>query len=199
MGRELQKHLEVDAPLRKEMDITSPITWDRKYSLVIHAAAYTDVAGAEVERELCHKTNVIGTLNVIKAFPDTPIVYISTEYVYNPVNFYTETKIEGEEVITNSSSPSLIIRTLFKPTPFPHERAFIDQYTRGDYVNKIAPLIVKEIFGWDEKRNKIVDIGTGRKTMFELAKRTRPDVKPCSVDDIKTVKLPKDYEINTEN
>ncbi len=37
-------------------------------------------------------------------------------------------------------------------------------------------------------------IGTGRKTMFELARRTKPDIKGISVDDIKGVKLPYDYQ-----
>ena len=121
-------------------------------------------------------------------------MYISTEYVYNPVNWYAQTKKMAEALVVTGVNPYLIISTLFKPSPFPFEKAFIDQYTMGDYVDVIAPMIVDEIKRWDRKTNKLVDVGTGRKTIFELAKRTRPDVKPCSVDDIKGVKLPKDYE-----
>jgi len=62
--------------------------------------------------------------------------------------------------------------------------------TNGDYVDVITPMIVKEIL----KHNRgIINLGTGRKSMFELARRTKPDIKANSVDDIKNVKLPHDY------
>jgi len=67
----------------------------------------------------------------------------------------------------------------------------VDQFTTGDYVDVIAPLVAKEIENWD-KKSKTIYVGTGRKTIFDLAKQTR-DVTPNSVDDITDVKLPKDY------
>lgn len=85
----------------------------------------------------------------------------------------------------------LIIRTLFKPNPWPFKYAFADQMTQGDYVDVIAPLIAKEIKKWDLK-SKVIYVGTGRKSMFDLAKRTKKDVKPNSVNDL-PFKRPKDY------
>ena len=85
----------------------------------------------------------------------------------------------------------LIIRTLFKPNPWPWEYAFTDQMTQGDYVDVIAPLIAKEILQWDGT-SKSVFVGTGRKSMFDLAKRTRPDVKPNSIKDL-ALERPNDY------
>jgi dTDP-4-dehydrorhamnose reductase len=126
---------------------------------------------------------------MIKAFPDAYFVYISSEQVKIPTNFYLYTKLWGEEMVKLHKN-YLIIRTLFKPNPFPYERAFIDQYTCGDYVDVIVPLIIKEIL---RKTNGTIDIGTGRKTIYELAKRTVPNIKTISVDDIKNVKLPHDY------
>ena len=89
--------------------------------------------------------------------------------------------------------PYLIIRTLFKPRPYPFNVAFGDQYTRGDYVDVIAKLIAKAIKKWDKKTSKTIHVGTRRKTLYELAKQTRPDVKMNSIHDIKGVTIPADY------
>lgn len=197
LGKELQKNEsllngEVDAPTHKEFDIVTDkllVTYD----LIIHAAAYTNLIKAEEEKLNCYLTNVIGTKRL--ASSGIPIVYISTEYSAHPVNYYSETKKEGEDVIKFFSSSYLIIRTLFKPRPFPHPQACVDQWTQGDYVDIIAPLIIERINLYEDKLlNNLVYIGTERKTTYELAQRTRPDVLPCLVEDIKTIQLPKDYQ-----
>src|SRR5215212_10672267 len=71
LGRELQTELprlgvEAFFPDRTELDITLPATVVaalERYqpSVLIHAAAYTDVKGAEVQKELCWGVNVGGT------------------------------------------------------------------------------------------------------------------------------------------
>ena len=91
-----------------------PIKLERKYGLIIHAAAYTAVAKAEKETVKCYRANFAGTMNLAKATRGTPFVYISTEYVYNPVNFYSWTKMEAEKAVHTFADPYLIIRTLFK-------------------------------------------------------------------------------------
>lgn len=183
--------LEGDKPTHEELDITNPIM-PKDYDQIVHAAAYTNVAGAELEKSSCFETNVRGTLNLLIAYPDTPFVYISSEYAHNPVNFYSLTKSMAEQLVTTHPN-YLIIRTLFKPNPYPHDFAFKDQFTLGDTVDKIAPLIKKEIEEWDGK-SKLIYVGTGRKTMYELAKSTKPDVKKNSIKDIKNVKIPSDYK-----
>lgn len=197
MGTELKKHFKGHYPTRKEFDITNPdiasSDWDiirRKTKFIIHMAGYTDVSGAENEKLLCFKTNVFGTYNLLSRFPDKPFVFISSEHV-NAEGVYFQSKLMGELLVKNLAKNYLIIRTLFKPNPWPFEYAFSDQMTQGDYVDVIAPLIAKEIKQWKGK-SKLVYVGTGRKSMFELAKRTRPDVKPNSVRDL-GFKRPKDY------
>ena len=59
-------------------------------------------------------------------------------------------------------------------------------WTIGDYVDVIASLIDKFI---ENPKGKIVYIGTGKKTVYELAKKTRPDVKPIKRKDVE-VRLP---------
>jgi dTDP-4-dehydrorhamnose reductase len=184
--------IEIDAPRSSELDIRFPIKRG-DYDLVIHSAAYTNVTMAEGYRNTCFNTNVYGTYNLARAYHDVPFVYISSEYANNPVNYYSMTKYLGELVANEEADNCLVIRTLFKDNPFPYEKAFEDQYTQGDYVNVIAKLIAREIFEWD-KESQMVYVGTGRKSMLELAKQTRPDIEGCWVDDVKDVKLPKDYE-----
>jgi dTDP-4-dehydrorhamnose reductase len=76
--------------------------------LVLHAAAWTDVDGAEVDPEGARRINVEGTRNV--AALGAPVVYFSTDYVFdgqkrepytesdrpNPISAYGRTKLEGE-------------------------------------------------------------------------------------------------------
>lgn len=192
LGTELQKHIKCVAPSSKELDITESIKKKKGIELVIHAAAYTDLIKAEKEdKKKCYDVNVKGTFNLLEAYSDVPFVFISTEYVRFPWNEYSYTKHLAEELVSSHFS-HLIIRTLFKKNPFPHPMAFINQYTQGDYVNIIAPLIVEEIEEWKRIRSKIVYVGTGRKTMHQLALRTR-EVKKGLVEDVKEVLLPNDY------
>jgi dTDP-4-dehydrorhamnose reductase len=190
LGTELQKYLPMYAPSHAEMDITKEIvTGGYKPKIVVHCAAYTDVLKAETDRVNCFWLNVMGTKHIVDAFPDSKIIFISTEYAEEPVNYYGQTKQEAEIYVKLNAKDHLIIRTLFKANPYPYEFAFFDQYTDGDYVDVIAPLIVGMIA---QKFSGFYHVGTGRKSMFELARRTRPEIKAISVDDIKGVKLPKE-------
>ena len=114
----------------------------------------------------------------------------------DPRSYYSVSKKLGEEIVKTHPN-HLILRTLFKPKPFPFDKAYIDQYTQGDYVDVIAKLLADRVKSWDRKTSGMEYLGTGRKTMYELAKRTRPDVEPNSVEDyIKETgtPIPKDYE-----
>ena len=191
LGRNIK--LDCDRPSHKEVDITEIII-PKDYDCVVLLAAYTDVAKAETDRWNCFNVNVNGIMNVLEAYPKTPLVYISSEYAKNPVNFYSVTKSLAEQLVTQHTAPYLIIRTLFKPYPWPYEYAFTDQYTLGHYVTEIAPMIDSIIQTWDRKESRMLftDIG-GRKSMFDLAKISKPDVKPNLTTDIKGVRIPKDY------
>lgn len=197
LGQHLK--IEADRPSHANLDITREIgvgslgSWSigNKYDLIIHSAAYTNVQEANANKKECFDVNVNGTLNLLLSYPVTPFVFISSEYAHNPVNFYSLTKSLAEQLVTTHPH-YLIIRTLFKPTPWKYNYAFEDQWTQGDYVDVIAPLIEKEIKEWDRK-SKLIYVGTGRKTMFDLAQRTKLDVKSNSIKDM-PVKIPGDYQ-----
>ena len=194
LGTELKKWWpDAHYPTHEQLDITEPIR-KKKYDLIVHCAGYTNVTMSKQESKLCYDINVNGTKNLLKAYKDTPFVFISTEYAVNPTTYYSETKQLAEREVVKHPH-HLIIRTLFKPRPYPFNRAFYDQFTMGDYVDVIAELIIGEIILWNtgERKSKLMYVGTGRKSIYDLAKQTRPDVKRESVDVINWVKLPKDY------
>jgi len=184
LGKELRKYYGYLSPSHREMDITDAGSVKKvinkyKPELIVHAAAYTDVSGADKEPDdmaACYLVNVIGTRNIVNCTNQIPIIYISSEYVLEPVNFYALTKLQGEKEIERAKK-YYIIRTLFKPMPFEHPGACTDMWTLGDYADIIAPLIHKFI---QNPKGRLVYIGTGKKTIYELAKRSRPDVKPIT-------------------
>lgn len=76
--------------LQSEVDITNKVSVDRRLSevefdLLLHLAAYTNVDGAEKERELCRAINVDGTRNLLDACErkGAKMIYISTDFVFD--------------------------------------------------------------------------------------------------------------------
>lgn len=74
---------------------------------VIHAAAIKHVVMAEKNPEECHKTNVLGTENVIKACQSAGIkkaIFISTDKAVNPLGAYGKTKAMAESLWKNANA-----------------------------------------------------------------------------------------------
>ena len=204
LGTELQKLVPCFAPSRQLVDITKPIL-PKKVDLIVHCAAYTDVAKAESERELCYQTNVIGTRRL--ASFGVPMLYISTEYVFdgekgnyaesdypNPRNFYALTKLLGEH--ESRRTRSTVVRCLFKPRPFEHAAACVDQFSTGLYVDEMAKEIALAIKLFDNLP-ETVHIGGERISTFNLAKQSR-DVIPITIESIGLVRLPRDTSLRTD-
>jgi len=123
------EHIGVD---KEDFDLTNEketkdFIMDYQSDVIIHCAAYTDVDQAEVERELCYKVNVEGTRYVAEAAKelDAKMLYISTDYVFdgqgeepfevtdqpNPINYYGETKYQGEQEVQKLLNKYFIVRT----------------------------------------------------------------------------------------
>jgi dTDP-4-dehydrorhamnose reductase len=222
LGTELRALLpDAIAPTEAQMDITRPEDVGRaleahRPTVVVHAAAYTNVAGAENDRAKCWAINVRGTANIVRALrgqdalatSDTFLVYISTDYVFDgmrggykeddppgPVcNYYSLTKLAGEELI-RLHRPHLVIRTSFRPREWPYPVAFTDVYTSQDYVDVIAPEIAMAISRCREIGFDTIHVATERKSVFDLARRRKPDVKPGSKSAL-AVRLPDDISLD---
>jgi dTDP-4-dehydrorhamnose reductase len=102
---------EADARTRAQLDVTRPIEQVTDCYLVLHAAAWTDVDGAEADPAGARLVNVEGTRNV--AALGAPLVYYSSDYVFdgtkrspyvesdepNPLSVYGRTKLDGEREV----------------------------------------------------------------------------------------------------
>lgn len=114
------------------LDLTSEEELNKAFEgirpdLVIHAAAMTNVDKCELEKEECWKINVTATENIIKAVKanDAYLVNVSTDFVFdgengpyietdkpNPVSYYGESKLKGEELCLQYGIRHSIVRTI---------------------------------------------------------------------------------------
>ena len=94
---------------------------------IIHTAAMTNVDTCHVEREKAYALNVeaINELITVCENHNIQLVHLSTDFVFdgengpydeldatNPVSYYGETKLRGEELIKNSKCKWSILRTI---------------------------------------------------------------------------------------
>lgn len=93
---------------------------------VIHTAAYTDVDGCEIDRDLAWKANAEATkhIAIASASIGAHLTYVSTDYVFdgekgfyteddkpNPISYYGYTKLKGEEFVKEYAGEWCIART----------------------------------------------------------------------------------------
>jgi dTDP-4-dehydrorhamnose reductase len=217
LGTELRSLSPDLIPLqRPEFDLLDPEsiaqTLDR-YSpdVLIHAAAYTDVAGAETHREACWQVNVEGTRQLVREViaRDLFLVHISTDYVFDgtrgmyqetdvpgPVrNYYALSKLVAEE-IARMTPRHLIIRTSFRPREWPYPSAFEDVFTSQDYVDLIAPEIALALDHLEDIPYDTLHIAGERKSVYDLALRRKPEVRRGTKRDV-AVDLPDDISMDT--
>lgn len=115
---------------QKSMDITNKEQIDNTlknldFDIFFHLAAYTNVPGAETNKELCFKINRDGTKNVFEAVnqKQKKFIYISTDFVFdginppynedsrpNPTSVYAASKYEGEKIVQNQA---MIVRIAY--------------------------------------------------------------------------------------
>jgi len=112
----------IDLP-QKNLDITNKIQCHQvineiDFDVFLHLAAYTNVDGAENQRDLARKINVEGTKNVFAEVnkKNKKFIYISTGFVFDgenppynedsqpkPKSVYATTKYEAEEIVKNQA------------------------------------------------------------------------------------------------
>ena len=211
LGTELRALLpDALAPSRAELDVTDAASaraaLERaRPGVVVHAAGYTDVAGAEREPEACWRANVAGTRHVAEACAaiGAVLVHVSTDYVFwgdadperaarggyvesdptGPVrNRYALSKLAAEDEARRAPR-HLIVRTSFRPRVWPYPTAFTDVRTSQAYVDELAPDLARVA----RHAARLVDAGVHvlhvvgpPTTVFELARRRAPDVAPAT-------------------
>ena len=100
---------------------------------IINCAAYTAVDKAEDDVDLCYLINRDAVQNLAEAASGkSKIIHISTDYVFdgtsdkplretdktNPQSVYGKSKLEGEQILLQTSPESIIIRTAWLYSSF---------------------------------------------------------------------------------
>jgi dTDP-4-dehydrorhamnose reductase len=151
-----------------------------KPDIVIHAAAYTDVDGCELDGKKAFRINSLGTKNVALACrkAGATLVYISTDFVFNgkktrpyietdrpePLSVYGESKLKGEMAVKSSLKNYFIIRT-----------SWLYGANGKNFVDTIAAKAKTE------KALKVVDDQAGSPTYTkDLAKALHALIDKCS-------------------
>jgi dTDP-4-dehydrorhamnose reductase len=168
-----------------------------KVDICIHCAALKNVKKIQTsEKELldCINVNVVGTANILAECVKRKIklVFISTDHVFdgkkgnyipsdsiNPITKYAKTKTAAE-LIVQTYHNSLIIRTSFFDLHFPYEIAYHDQWSTKDYIDIMAPKILKACLS---DKIGICHVASKKRSMFELAKIRNSKIQKGSISD----------------
>lgn len=142
-----------------EMDITDSlkvqeIVKDIKPDILINCGAYNKVDKAEEEKQLAREVNTTAVryLADVCETIKCKMVHISTDYVFdgeknkpyeeadkpNPINFYGQTKYDGEKILEEVSTNYLLIRT-----------AWIYSHSTNNFVHNIQKIA---------RENKIISV-----------------------------------------
>ena len=206
LGTEIIKQTGWDCISRKKdgFDITiSSFNCLLEYDTIINCIAYTDTYSDDKEKHWDVNYKSVILLANYCSFHNIKLVHISSDYVYTnsvenasendvPVhgrNWYSYTKLLGDSYI-QLNKENLVLRGTHKQFPFKHPQAWINQIGNFDYVSIIAKIIIDLV---KSKSTGLFNIGTELKTMYDLAKRTNPNVGPIINTDNK---IPKNVSMN---
>lgn len=136
---------------KEDFDITSPSSVEKALEahqpeILINCAAYTNVDGAETEREKAEALNIKGP-QILAAFchrSKTKMVHFSTDQVFDgtatepvkesagvaPLNYYAQTKYQGEQAVL----------------AYPEHLVLRVQWLYGKRKDRFTPLRTKRVF-----------------------------------------------------
>jgi len=207
LGRALQTVLtghEVIALTHAQLDITriedarEAIAAHRP-EIVINAAAYTNVDGAESDQTGAYRLNAVAPRNlaVVSHELDIPFVHVSTDYVFdglgsrpyhefdqtNPLSIYGKSKLAGEQAVAAHNPRHYIARTSWlyhtEGENFPKAmlsqarrdevRVVCDQYGSPTYAPHLAAAILRLIESGAYGTYHLA--GTGAASRFEMTRK----------------------------
>ena len=126
VGTDLKEGIPLDIT---DEEAVHQVLQKEKPTVILHCAAWTavDLAEEEQNKETVYAVNVTGTKNLVKEAKElgARFVYISTDYVFNgegttpwkpdcteyaPLNYYGQTKWQGEQMVKQYLSSYFIVR-----------------------------------------------------------------------------------------
>ena len=161
LAREYASAWEVRALGRQEADLSNPaavasLVHTEKPVVVINSAAMTNVDVCETERDLARTVNADAPCAMARACTDggARLIHISTDYVFSgnakepydedaapdPVSWYGQTKLEGEEQVLSAGDRHAVVRVswVFGPDRDSFVDKALQQSLRGEPVKAVA-------------------------------------------------------------
>lgn len=137
LGTAFTKHLNGHVVIPTGSSLVNIVNLERVFDFVetakpdyiINCAGYTDVDGAETNRDEAKAVNVNGAKNialVTNTYPNIKALHIGSDYIFTgdkmkyaeidtphvrPLNYYGLTKLQGEELFCTHSEECFIVRT----------------------------------------------------------------------------------------
>lgn len=179
--KDYDRTFDIKSPTAKEVDILNKdavarITQEFNPDTIINFAAFTQVEEAENQKDdregICYLINAVGAQNVAlvcKEF-DKKLIHISTEYVFdgtksespyteedkpNPINWYGQTKLFGEQFVLESGCQVTIVRISMPFSAFYElkkdvARFFLEELKEGKEIKaiedqRVTPTVVSDI------------------------------------------------------
>lgn len=210
LGSAILSMVDCVAPGRGEMNINSfhecnACIGYHNPEVVIHCAGLVSAMACDQDKRSAWAANVEGTRNVARASRGRRFIYISTDYVFdggrgnyneadlpNPVNYYGLTKLIGEQIALDYPN-ALVVRVPFRRSPWPYDNAWTDQWTSCRWADEAAADVLKAA---DMKVSGVLHIGGERRSIYDLARSIKSDVKPGTIDTCR-IRLPKDTSLDS--
>lgn len=127
----------ISADLTRPEDIEKLSAID--YDVIIHTAALTNLEKCEIDRDLADLTHITATKELAQRNSESLFIYISTDSVFdgetggyseedtpNPLNYYSYTKLAGENAVGKQSDRHYILRTNMYGFHRPARRALFE-------------------------------------------------------------------------
>ena len=215
-GQVLQKSnfkYKVFFPSKSQLDITNFKSIEKylkkiKPKILVHMAALSrpmDIHDKNIIKSI--NLNILGTANITIACAKNKIklIYFSTQYVYPgikgnyresdpllPVNNYGWSKLGGEAAVQMYKN-SLILRICMTEKPFIHESAFADVKTNFIFHSEMVAILKKVL-----NKKGIINLGGPIKTVYDFAKKYKPNIKKNFAKKTHKGKFPKNPSMNLE-
>jgi dTDP-4-dehydrorhamnose reductase len=170
-------------------DVCEPLLYNRfmkGYKTVINCVGYTKNHNNRQFNMDINFKSVVSLVDYCN-LNNMKLVQVSTDIIYAgsvrnaceddvPVhapNWYAYAKLLADGYVQAVCTDHLLIRTAFKPRPFPFPVAY-NKMGNFDYVDVITGLIVKLI---EKDAKGVYNVGTHAKTMLNHARETVPDIQ----------------------
>ncbi len=213
-GQVLQKSnfkYKVFFPSKSQLDITNFKSIEKylkkiKPKILVHMAALSrpmNIHDKNIIKSI--NLNILGTANITIACAKNKIklIYFSTQYVYPgikgnyresdpllPANNYGWSKLGGEAAVQMYKN-SLILRICMTEKPFIHESAFADVKTNFIFHSEMVAILKKVL-----NKKGIINLGGPIKTVYDFAKKDKPNIKKIFAKKTHKGKFPKNPSMN---